>query len=226
MSPEPDQERRSVVADDVFCPAAAAWSERGVSVFMRGASGELLVRERQEDAFGEIRSLGVAVARIEGSREPHLRHPAKARSSGCPRADGTLTPTLWPAGTAASTGRPFSLREVLMRWVPIAAAVLVLTSCGGNEPSTWRDLGGICAAPRPGVDRQGTLDDEKKFLRAWTDDLYLWYSEVPASDPASFPTAIAYFDVLKTPVMIGSKPKDRFHFTYDTAAWASLSMCP
>jgi carboxyl-terminal processing protease len=109
-----------------------------------------------------------------------------------------------------------------MRWIPIAAVVLVLTSCGGDAPS-WRDLGGICATPRAGIDRQGTLDDEKKFLRAWTDDLYLWYSEVPASDPTSFPTAIAYFDVLKTPVMIGSKPKDRFHFTYDTAAWVRLS---
>ena len=109
-----------------------------------------------------------------------------------------------------------------MRWIPIAAVVLVLTSCVGDGPS-WRDLGGICATPRAGVDRQGTLDDEKKFLRAWTDDLYLWYSEVPASDPGQFPTAIAYFDVLKTPVKIGTQPKDRFHFTYDTAAWELLS---
>ena len=54
-----------------------------------------------------------------------------------------------------------------MRWIPIAAVVLVLTSCVGDGPS-WRDLGGICATPRAGVDRQGTLDDEKKFLRAWT----------------------------------------------------------
>ena len=38
MPPEPGQERWSVLADGVFCPAAAAWGERGVSVFMRGAS--------------------------------------------------------------------------------------------------------------------------------------------------------------------------------------------
>jgi len=109
-----------------------------------------------------------------------------------------------------------------MRWIPIAAVILVLTSCGSDGPP-WRDLGGICATPRAGIDRQGTLDDEKKFLRAWTDDLYLWYSEVPAYDPAGFPTAIAYFDVLMTPVTIGTQPKDRFHFTYDTAAWERFS---
>jgi len=109
-----------------------------------------------------------------------------------------------------------------MRWIPIAAVVLVLTSCGGDGLS-WRDLGGKCATPRAGIDRQGTLDDEKKFLRAWTDDLYLWYSEVPSIDPAPFTSATDYFAVLKTPAMIGGKPKDRFHFTYDTAAWERLS---
>jgi len=109
-----------------------------------------------------------------------------------------------------------------MRWIPIAAVILVLTSCGSDGPP-WRDLGGICATPRAGIDRQGTLDDEKKFLRAWTDDLYLWYSEVPAIDPTPFTTAIDYFAVLKTTAMLGGKPKDRFHFTYDTAAWDRLS---
>src|SRR2546421_774619 len=109
-----------------------------------------------------------------------------------------------------------------MRWIPIAAVVLVLTSCGSDGPS-WRDLGGICATPRAGVDRQGTLDDEKKFLRAWTDDLYLWYSEVPAPDPASFTSATDYFNVLKTPATVGGQPKDRFHFYQDTLSWEQLS---
>src|SRR6267378_4422152 len=113
--------------------------------------------------------------------QPHLRHPAEARCPGCSRGDSTLMPTLWRAGMAVSSGLPCPLREVLMRWIPIAAVILVLTSCGSDGPP-WRDLGGICATPRAGIDRQGTLDDEKKFLRAWTDDLYLWYSEVPAID--------------------------------------------
>ena len=78
--------------------------------------------------------------------------------------------------------------------------------------------------PRPGVDAQGTLADEKAWLRQWTDQLYLWYREVPASDPATFPTALAYFDVLKTMALTPSgNPKDRFHFTIPTAApWIPL----
>src|SRR6267378_1961835 len=116
-----------------------------------------------------------------------------------------------------------------MRWISIAVAVLVLTSCGGES---WRDLGGKCATPRTGIDpithnaypdRQGTLDVEKKFLRAWTDDLYLWYSEVPAIDPAPFTKATDYFKVLKTTATAGGQPKDRFHFFYDTAYWEQLS---
>jgi len=119
-----------------------------------------------------------------------------------------------------------------MRWIPIAAVVLVLTSCGSDGQPSWRDLGAKCATPRTGIDpftnrpypdRQGTLDDEKKFLRAWTDDLYLWYSEVPATDPASFTSATDYFNVLKTPATVGGLPKDRFHFFQDTFSWEQLS---
>jgi len=119
-----------------------------------------------------------------------------------------------------------------MRWIPIAAVVLVLTSCGSDGQPSWRDLGAKCATPRTGIDpftnrpypdRQGTLDDEKKWLRVWTDDLYLWYDEVPAVDPA-LPTATDYFDQLKTFAITSSgKFKDRFHFWYPTDYWEKLS---
>ena len=119
-----------------------------------------------------------------------------------------------------------------MRWFPIAAVVLFLTSCGGDGPA-WRDLGGKCATPRTGIDpftnsaypdRQGTLEDERKWLRAWTDDLYLWYDEVPAVDPVIHPSATDYFDQLKTGAVTSSgKPKDHFHFWYPTDYWENLS---
>lgn len=92
---------------------------------------------------------------------------------------------------------------------------------------------GLCAAPRTGTDpvtkkpypdRPGTALDEKNWLRSWTNDLYLWYSEVPDQDPANFASDSAYFDVLKTSATTASgKSKDRFHFTYTTAAWEALS---
>lgn len=95
--------------------------------------------------------------------------------------------------------------------------------------STYANL---CAKPRSGVDasgqafpdRQGTLLDELKFLRAWTNESYLWYDEVPNTyRMASFTDPVAYFDVLKTPAITPSgKPKDEFHFTYPTAEWEAM----
>jgi carboxyl-terminal processing protease len=111
-----------------------------------------------------------------------------------------------------------------LRSIPLAALTLALARCGGGEP-TWTQLAAKCASPRSGTnDQKGTVDDEKKWLRGWTDDLYLWYREVPAFDPAAYPTALDYFAVLKTAAVTASgKPKDQFHFTYDTAQWEQLS---
>lgn len=91
----------------------------------------------------------------------------------------------------------------------------------------------LCQVPRSGAnannipypDRQGTLADEQKFLRGWIDDFYLWYKEVPDSiRPGDFSSAIDYFNVLKTPALTASgKPKDKYHFTYPSAAWEALS---
>src|SRR5438128_372260 len=128
---------------------------------------------------------------------------------------------------------PDSSGEVSMRRILLAVLSLALARCGGDEGAPWRQLAAKCATPRSGTDpftnkaypdQKGSLDDEKKWLRAWTDDTYLWYSEVPAVDPAGYPTALAYFDALKTSVVTASgKPKDQFHFTYDTAQWEQLS---
>src|SRR5262249_48740260 len=62
-------------------------------------------------------------------------------------------------------------------------------------------------------------------LRAFIDDAYLWYKEVPNLDPKNYPTPVDYFDVLKTPVNLPSgQPKDpsSFHFTYPTDYWENL----
>jgi carboxyl-terminal processing protease len=92
---------------------------------------------------------------------------------------------------------------------------------------------GRCVAPRAGTDAatgtpypdvQGTALDEKNWLRSWTNELYLWYSEVPDQDPGTFSSDAAYFAVLKTTGTTASgNPKDKFHFTYSTSTWESLS---
>jgi carboxyl-terminal processing protease len=81
-----------------------------------------------------------------------------------------------------------------------------------------------CAVPRPGTtDVRGSRTDENNWLRSWTNDTYLWFSEVTDRDPGSYETP-AYFDLLKTTATTSSgQAKDKFHFTYDTADWIALS---
>lgn len=101
---------------------------------------------------------------------------------------------------------------------------------GVFEPSTT--FANQCASPRTGIDPstgrqypdvQGTTVTENRFLRSWTNELYLWYSEVPDLNPSSYTTP-NYFNVLKTTATTPSgNAKDRFHFTYSTADWRALS---
>lgn len=108
---------------------------------------------------------------------------------------------------------------------PIAPPVLPASST----------LAATCAAPRPAGaidpftgqrygDKVGTLNDEKNWVRSWIDETYLWYKEVPNLTATSYPTPVDYFNALKTPAITSSgKPKDQFHFVYDTAQWVALS---
>jgi len=120
-----------------------------------------------------------------------------------------------------------------------ALALVVVAACGGDGaqqvpkeilPQTTYEA--RCETPRTGVDPagnkypdiKGTLLDEQLWLRSWTNETYLWYSEVPSLDPKTFDTAVDYFAKLKTSAVTASgKPKDQFHFTYETSVWDSLS---
>jgi carboxyl-terminal processing protease len=95
-------------------------------------------------------------------------------------------------------------------------------TAGVFQPSS--SFAAQCATPRAGTsDRQGSATSENNFLRSWTNELYLWYREVPDLNPASLATA-DYFDRLKTSALTSSgQPKDQFHFVYDTARWLQLS---
>jgi hypothetical protein len=90
-----------------------------------------------------------------------------------------------------------------------------------------------CVSPRSGsdpytgqryADVQGTLLQENNWLRSWSNELYLWYSEIVDQNPAGFSTTDAYFQMLKTTATTASgRAKDRFHFSYDTPTWEALS---
>ena len=89
-----------------------------------------------------------------------------------------------------------------------------------------------CLNPRSGVggaggagfsDIQGSTEDENNWLRAWSNELYLWYDEIADADPELFDTP-DYFDLMKTlDVTPSGADKDQFHFTFDTEQWLLLS---
>jgi carboxyl-terminal processing protease len=124
-----------------------------------------------------------------------------------------------------------------LRWIAVAALSVSAACSSSNDhaaslpPSSA--YAARCAVPRTGIDpstgaayldQRGTVADEKTWLRSWIDELYLWYGEVPSADPAAYATPASYFDVLKTSAVTATgHPKDRFHFTYPTDLWVSLS---
>ena len=115
---------------------------------------------------------------------------------------GTATP--WPPPSSASWRSGV--------FAPASQFANKCVNTNGTDTETGQPYG------------SGTILDQNNFLRSWTNDLYLWYSEVPDADPATYPDTLAYFDVLKTSAVTASaNPKDRFHFTYPTPDWLALS---
>ena len=56
----------------------------------------------------------------------------------------------------------------------------------------------IPSTGKPYPDKAGSTTTENYWLRSWSNDLYLWYSEMPDRDPALTNDTLAYFDLLKT----------------------------
>jgi carboxyl-terminal processing protease len=133
----------------------------------------------------------------------------------------------------------------MVKLIGLTCCALLLTACGGSNsgttPAEWQpgvfqpesNFAARCAVPRQGTDpitgvaypdKSGTTLDENNWLRSWTNDLYLWFDEVTDQNPALFNTTASYFGVLKTTATTASgAPKDKFHFTYVTKDWESLS---
>jgi len=94
---------------------------------------------------------------------------------------------------------------------------------GQFAPSS--DFKNLCASPRVGPDangetwpdQQGTDLEERYWLRSWSDELYLWYSEITDTDPASYASKFEHFDALVTTRQTASGNNvDNFHFDTNT----------
>ena len=84
-----------------------------------------------------------------------------------------------------------------------------------------------CETPRTGVDplsasgasyrdSEGTNLIEKFWIRSWSNETYLWNTEIVDTDPNSIADKIAYFDITKSNELTESgsgREKDDFHFS-------------
>lgn len=155
-------------------------------------------------------------------------------------------PTMHPAPQRPDEARSLSHVSHARRAAAAALMAAVLAGCGGGGGSPGVTFPASSApppassAPPPSPDQVPVADvivpsssvaqrcsipEEKSWVRGWIDETYLWYDEIPASiQPSAYATPLALFNALKTPVVTPSgKPKDKYHFTYNTAVWQSLS---
>src|SRR5687767_8292769 len=92
---------------------------------------------------------------------------------------------------------PSPARPVLS-WRPLVAPLLtaaLLAGCGGGGGGSDNPSSGLPSSQS--LANMCSLEDQKKFVRSYLDEVYLWYDEIPVVDPAAFTTLPAYFDALR-----------------------------
>ena len=146
-----------------------------------------------------------------------------------------------------------AVQPALRSAASLLVAAALLTACGGggsdagtapfgNEGSNTggsglpasSTLAQQCAvdnALAPQASRTATLDRERRWVRSYMDEAYLWYREVPVVNTAdanfnltNVPLSLDnYFEALKTRATTPSgKLKDEFSFTVPTAEYEAL----
>jgi carboxyl-terminal processing protease len=148
---------------------------------------------------------------------------------------------------------PHAVQPALRFTASLLMAAALLTSCGGGGSdagtSPFGNEGGTvgsglpasstlaqqCAANNllaPQAGRTATLDTERRWVRSYMGEAYLWYREIPSVNTAdanfnlvSVPDSLDnYFQALKTRATTASgKLKDEFSFTFPTAEYEALS---
>ena len=86
----------------------------------------------------------------------------------------------------------------------------------------WRSnsMRNICENPRMNGDyndTRGTITDENNWIRSYSNDTYLWYSELDDIDPGTVSSTKGYFDLMRTNGLSPTlNAKDQFHYMQNT----------
>ena len=90
---------------------------------------------------------------------------------------------------------------------------MLLSGCGGGDPPT------STPAPAPVDTSPCSLFDQKARVLAHLQDRYLFRDQMPAPDPAAFPTAPAYFEALLVHTDPQGAPLDRWSYVQDSVSY-------
>lgn len=123
-------------------------------------------------------------------------------------------------GSSGTVGVPSAVSE-------IGASSSYAQQCDPTNPNA------------PAGSKTGSLSIEKQWVRAYLNEAYLWFDQVPtiSSDSSAYSGAMtsltasnvpapldAYFQALKTPQLTASGAKlDKFSFTYSTTDWNAFA---
>jgi C-terminal processing protease CtpA/Prc len=137
-----------------------------------------------------------------------------------------------------------------LRAILICSLLLCLAGCGGSSSnnslptsqSTSKELAQICAKESPYAAKSslpstpGVLADEKKWIKAYMSERYLWYKDMPVvnADDSRYNVLTSgaldvwsslqnYFADLKTPLKTATGTLvDKFSYIIDSASWNSF----
>lgn len=108
-------------------------------------------------------------------------------------------------------------RSLSLAWT--AGVIILLAACGGGGGGATAPADATDSPIPPTTSLGGSaqyasicdLETQKKFVRAYLDEVYLWYSEIRDVEPSLFAYLPDYFSALlvRTPDVNG-QPKDRF----------------
>lgn len=98
------------------------------------------------------------------------------------------------------------------------AAALLLAACGGGGDGPASPAA-PAFPPSATLANMCTLEAQQKYVRSYLDEIYLWYDEIVAVNPADYRTVPAYFNALlvRTPDSTG-QPRDRFSAVLSAAS--------
>lgn len=163
-----------------------------------------------------------ARTKLSGRAAPRLGLLATAMLvlalQGCGGGGGSPgTPVLGSGGSSSSSGGGSSDGTAGGLESPVPSASVAQQCAPGNELA-------------PASRRTGTLESEKRWIRAYYDEDYLWREQVPARDPrlpaynGPAQQALAnYFYDLRTPERTASgAARDRFSFMIPETEWTQL----